>query len=118
MTPKPILSLQHYSSFEFAARSKGVLKDMLVWMDAKANRDGETFQYTITVISNNKAFIAKPQDVGDWYDLVTVNTLLEKILRDLGSKEKFVPIKTEDQMAQYIFGDPVSVNELIRKYKL
>jgi hypothetical protein len=103
---------------EFASKSKGVLKDMIVWMDAKENKDGETFQYTITVISNNKAFIAKPEDIGDWYDVVTVNTILEKVLADLNSRERFVSIDTGDQTVHYIFGDPANVNQLAKKYKL
>lgn len=103
---------------EFAGKSKGILKDMIVWMDAKENKDGETFSYTITVISNDKAFITKPEDIGDWYDVMTVNAILDKVLTDLKSSEKFVPIETGDQTAQYIFGNPEKINLLVSKFNL
>lgn len=103
---------------EFASKSKGILSDILVWMDVKENRDGETFQYIITVISNNKVFIAKPEDMGDWYDIMAVNALLDKLFEDLKSKEKFVSIETGDQTVQYIFGDPEKINLLVKKFRL
>lgn len=102
---------------EFAARSNGVLKDMLVWMDFKDKNKGENFDYTITVVFNNKAYIAKPEDVGDWYDMGTVQDILEKLFEDTGSKEKFVPVDTGDQTMQYIFGEPAKVKAFLEKYK-
>lgn len=102
----------------FVTKSKGVLKDIVVWMDARENKDGETFDYTVTVISHGKAFVAKPQDVGDWYDIMTVNAILEKVLQDLQSKERFVSIETGDQTVQYIFGNPEGIEKLAKKYKL
>jgi hypothetical protein len=94
------------------------LKDALVWMDAKGNSDGESFYYTITVISNNKVFVASPPDIGDWYDVMTVNAILNKLLEDLNSKERFVSIETGDQTVQYIFGNPEKIEELVKKYNL
>jgi hypothetical protein len=103
---------------EFASKSKGILKDMLVEMEVKENRDGDSFEYTLTVIANNKAFIAHPQDMGDWYDIMTVNAILDKVLNEIKSPERFVSLETGDQTVQYIFGDPAKVEELIKKYRL
>ncbi|MBC7936806.1 MAG: hypothetical protein H7Y86_15775 [Rhizobacter sp.] len=102
---------------EFAARSKGILKDLKVWMDATGDRNGETFSYTITALCNNKVFVARPRDMGDWYDIMTIDALLNKLLADLGARERFVSIETGDQMSQYIFGDPEKVNLFLKKYK-
>ncbi|MFT3701456.1 MAG: hypothetical protein QM802_03760 [Agriterribacter sp.] len=103
---------------DFAEKSEGTLKDMLVWMDSKQGNVQNAFQYTITVLSNDRVFITNPQDIGDWYDVMTVNAILEKILDNLKSKKRFISIDTGDQTVQYIFGYPESVKELISKYKL
>lgn len=101
---------------EFAGKSKGHLKNMLAWMDATEKND--SYSYTVTVVFNGKAFIAKPEDMGDWYDIMTINAILDKTLGTLTTKERFVPVSTGDQTVQYIFGDPEKVAELVKKYKL
>jgi hypothetical protein len=102
----------------YAAKSKGMLKDMLVWMDNRKKKNGNQYDYTITVVCNNKAFIARPQDSGDWYDMMTVNELLDKVLIDLNSRERFVQLDHWGQDLDIIYGEPAPVNELVKKYGL
>lgn len=103
---------------EFASKSKDVLKDMQVVMNAEESMDSKTFTYTVKVVSNNKIFILKPMDMGDWYDIMAVNGLLEAVLADLGSEKRFVSIETGDQTVQYVFGKPNLINRLVAIYKL
>jgi hypothetical protein len=102
---------------EFAANSLGTLKDMKVWMDAKEDRSGN-YKYTVTVLAGNKAFIIRPEDIGDWYDVPLVSKLLDDVLEHLSSPKKFVPVETGDQTASFIFGEPEKVKALVKKYDL
>jgi hypothetical protein len=101
----------------FSGKSNGLLNDMLVWMDVTENKLTGKFGYVITVIYKNHAFIARPEDVGDWYDIMTVNALLDKILEHSGSPKRFVVMETGDQTASYVFGIPAVIQEIIQKYK-
>lgn len=103
---------------EFASKSQGVLKDMKVWMDAKEDKKTNKIEYTITALAGNKAFIIKPGDTGDWYDVPLVSKLLDEVLLHLGSSRRFVPVHTGDQVASFIFGEPAKVEALVRKYEL
>lgn len=102
----------------FSEKSAGLLKDMLIWLDVKENKSSGGIDYVITVLYKNNAFIARPEDVGDWYDVMTVNALLEKILERSGSQSRFVSIETGDQTVQYIFGIPGTIQGILKKYKV
>ncbi|GGA86612.1 hypothetical protein [Puia dinghuensis] len=102
----------------FAEKCEGKLKDMTVWMDDGSDKGGENFNYVITVVYKGQAFIAKPQDVGDWYDIMTVNALLDHLMERSGSPKRFNSIETGDQTVQYVFGVPAAVQEIFKKYKI
>lgn len=103
---------------EFVSNSKGKLKDMLIWVDAKPNKKADAAQYTITVVSNNKVFIVAPEDLGPVYNMIAIDKLMDTVLADLQSTEKFIPLEPSDQMIQYIFGDEKTVGALVAKYKM
>jgi hypothetical protein len=103
---------------EFASKSQGVLKDLKVWMDAKEDKKAGNTKYTITTLAGNKAFIIKPEDIGDWYDVPLVSKLLDEILLHLGTPRRFVAVDTGDQTASFIFGEPAKVEALVKKYNL
>lgn len=101
----------------FSQKTGGLLKDMLTWTDINDKGPNGDFGYTIKVVYNNTAFIVHPQTIEDWYDIMAVNSLLEKVLERSGSVKRFVSIETGDQTVQYIFGDPRAVQKVINKYK-
>jgi hypothetical protein len=101
----------------FSQKTGGLLKDMLTWTDIKDEGPNGDFGYTIKVVYNNTAFIVHPETIADWYDIMAVNGLLEKVLERSGSVKRFVSIETGDQTVQYIFGDPRAVQKVVRKYK-
>lgn len=101
-----------------ATITEGLLDDMLVSMDADPDKDGEHFRYRITVIYKNTAFIAQPEDVGDWYEMDTLVALLDRLIAHSGSPKRFVPVDTGDQTSAFIFGVPDKVQEILKKYTL
>jgi len=103
---------------DFIAKSKGILNSIIFWVDTKEKGSSGNIEYTITVVSNNKVFIAKPIDYGDWYDIMLINALLEKILSDMGSDQRFISVEIQDQTVQYLFGQPARINTLIKKFNL
>jgi len=102
--------------YEFAAQSKGLLGDILVWMDATETNNG--MQYKVTVVTTDKAYIIHPEENDDWFDVQQVETLVNRILADKNSTEKFIPVDTGDQMILYVFGDPAKLAPVLAKYKL
>ncbi|OQP60690.1 hypothetical protein A3860_32335 [Niastella vici] len=102
----------------FAKKSEGLLSNMVVWMDVKEDKAKQKFSYVITVIYKDHAFIVKPEDVGDWYDVMTVNALLDKMLELSGSPKRFNSLETGDQTVRYIFGVPGVVKEIVKKYEI
>lgn len=93
------------------------LNDLLVGMDAIPKSDG-SYNYVIKLVFNHKAYIASPQDMGDWYDVDFVVALLNKILSDCGRTGRFNLILHDDQMAQMMFGPETQVKMFVQKYKL
>lgn len=102
--------------YNFAGHSGGVLKDVLVWMDAEELPD-DHIGYAVTVVSGDKAFVIRPEELEDWYDVALVDALIEKLLAEKGTK-RFVPVNTGDQSAFYIFGEPAKVKQVLDKYHL
>lgn len=100
----------------FVTKSEGILSNILVAMDTK--EEGGIIDYTVKVVHKNKAFVIHPQFLDDWYDIPTVNALLEKMLEDAGCSKRFVSIDSGGQMMQYIFGYPDKVMALAKKYEL
>ncbi len=101
---------------DFVNHSDGKLSGTLVWADQV--EQGDQFIYTITLIANNKVYMVSPEDMGDWYNVGTVITLMNKVLEDAGSKERFVLLNTGDQMALVIFGHEEKIIPFATKYGL
>ncbi|MGC4101665.1 hypothetical protein [Ferruginibacter sp.] len=101
---------------KFAAIANGEFKDVLVYMDVK-EEDTES-KYTITVVTNKRAYISKFVDSADWYNMALVKSLLEKILEDCNTQKKFVSINSGDQTSMYIYGNPVNINLFLKKYNM
>ncbi len=103
---------------EFAKKSKGKINGLKAYQQSHYNDNDETSEIHLIAVYNNKAYIMIPEDLGDWYDMETFSILLDAILKDSGSTERFVPLNTGDQTAWYIFGDGEKVGRLARDYKL
>lgn len=101
---------------KFASKTNGAFKDVLFYMETKESENN--FKYTITIVTNKSAYITIFADDEDWYNMALVENLLERILKDINSENKFVPVTTGDQNSMYIFGDPKNVNLFLKKYKL
>jgi len=101
----------------FSQKAAGLLNGLLVWTEIKGNRAGGDFNYTINVLYKNTAFIVRPETIDDWYDIMAINSLLDKVLERSGSVKRFVSIETGDQTVQYIFGDPTAIQKVLHKYK-
>jgi hypothetical protein len=113
MVPVDYSSLLH----DFAGISDGLLKDMGIAMEAHENGD-QTFKYKVSVLFKDKGYVMQPPDMDDWYDIMSVNALLSKVMDQTGSPKRFVSIETGDQTVQYIFGEPAKVQALQQKYGL
>ncbi|MFL5728511.1 MAG: hypothetical protein ACJ75J_03395 [Cytophagaceae bacterium] len=110
-------------------RSKKDLAGLLIWMDADvpdyngAVVDNQTMteestSYKITLVDADKAFIIKPEDIGDWYDVPLVLALLNRVSEERKVQERYILLEGGDQMAQVIFGNPAAVQKLRAKYRL
>ncbi|MEM8892401.1 MAG: hypothetical protein AAGD28_30760, partial [Bacteroidota bacterium] len=97
--------------------SNGILQGLEVWLDVQEDEE-YYYNYTVTLLFNGKAFIAKAPGSGDWYDLSMVIGVLNAVLENNQRPERFNDIFTDDQTAQYIFGPPKAVEEFAEKYKL
>jgi len=75
-------------------------------------------EYKITLIFDNRAYITKPEDIGDWYDVKLITTLINKVLSDSKIKEKFVLIETGDQTVQFLFGEETKAKQFAQKHLL
>jgi hypothetical protein len=113
MVPVDYPSLLH----NFAGISDGLLKDLGAAMETRDNGD-QTFKYRVSVVYKNKGYVMQPPDMGDWYDIMSVNALVGKVMEQTGSPKRFVNIETGDQTVQYIFGEPAKVQALQQKYGL
>ncbi|WP_271770012.1 hypothetical protein [Aquimarina algiphila] len=103
----------------FFKNARGKFKDAMVWMDVSEKPFvNDALDYKITLIANDKIYIATPEDIGDWYDMEVVLQLLNKVLDDAGNKERFVFIDTGDQTAQFMFGPEKKVKQFAEKYNL
>jgi hypothetical protein len=104
---------------DFAKKSNGKLKDILVTMETSGDPGTEgDLHYKISLYFNNKIYVIEPEDIGDWYDVGMVEALLNKVLEDSGAKERYVFIETGDQTAQYLFGEEDKVKAVVKKYHL
>ena len=103
---------------EFFALSKGQLASAKVYMDTGPDDVWESIPYEVSVIYNEVAFVINPEDIGDWYDLGHVLTLLNTILDHNNVPERYVMLPTGDQTAQVMFGLPEKIAAFISEFKL
>lgn len=115
---------------DLAKHSGGQFPEFVVWMDAEDTGDekkkkndseigeGSLIKYKITLIANDKAYIVKPEDIGDWYDVNVVIDLMTAVLKDANIKGRYNVIETGDQTVQLLFGEPDRVKIFLDKYKL
>ena len=113
---------------DMANNSGGKLNDVQVWMDV-TGPDGmsidnfedqpiDTIKYKITLLANQKAYIAEPEDIGDWYDVQFLLDLMNKVAADAGLQERYSLLNNGDQVAVIIFGPEEAVKKLAVKYNL
>gem|GEM_PF-5035914 len=96
----------------FARNSGGVLKDMIVMSECNE----KTCKYTISICYKQYGFVATFKDCSRYFNINAINGLLAKISAYSGSKKRFTRVITGDPTMRYIFGDPVKVKKVMRKY--
>lgn len=97
----------------FCRISKNKIKNIHSYVQHKLVKKTNTLFYQFLVAYNDKCYIMKPEDQGDWYDMETFMKLINQITKDTNCKEEFISIETGGQDAYYIFGEKEKV-ELIR----
>ncbi|MEL1245951.1 hypothetical protein AAEO56_16885 [Flavobacterium sp. DGU11] len=103
---------------QFVKGSRGKITGLKALQQSSYDENSETSAITLFAVYNNKCFIIMPEDLGDWYDMVTFDKLLKAIVAEARIKEHFVPLNTGDQTAWYIFGEGEKVRKLANDYKL
>ena len=103
---------------ELVKKSQGKLQGVKAYQQNKYDKEADTTEMTLLAIYNNKCFVMMPEDLGDWYDVETIDQLLKAIVVEAGIKERFVPLNTGDQTVWYIFGEGEKVGKLAMDYKL
>jgi hypothetical protein len=103
---------------ELVKKSQGKLQGIKAYQQNKYDKNTDTTEMTLLAIYNNKCFVMMPEDLGDWYDVQTIDQLLKAIVMEAGIKERFVPLNTGDQTVWYIFGEGEKVGRLATDYKL
>jgi hypothetical protein len=97
----------------FCRISKNKIKNIHSCVQHKLVKKTNSIFYQFLVAYNDKCYIMKPEDQGDWYDMETFMKLINQITKDTNCKEEFISIKTDGQDAYYVFGEKEKV-DLIR----
>lgn len=102
---------------DFVANSQGVLKGLSVLNDVK--QVDNSYKYTVSACFKEHGFVVDvPDDIGDWYDTRVVEALLDELLKYSGSAKRFIPVNSDGQTVEYIFGEPAKVKALKEEYDL
>jgi hypothetical protein len=77
-----------------------------------------SYEVYIKSINTNKIYKINIDNTGDWYALKSVIEVLNMILKDSEKEERFIKVKTGDQMSRYLLMKPASFLILDEKFNL
>ena len=64
--------------------------------------------YTVRFIHAGKLYRYEARQLGDWYDIPSTLTAVNRSLADAGVKQRFLALRSEGQDTQLIFADPAA----------
>lgn len=83
----------------------------------KIGANFKTF-YKTAIFNGKYGYLTYPKDYGDWYDPITIETMLNIALEGEGSKKRFIQIESGDQTILTLLAEPGQVKKIIEKFKL
>jgi len=85
-------------------------------MTVGAPSDGEddSIPYGLTVYAGGKRYRAQANNYGDWYDIVTVLNVLNRVTEDLRAPERFTPLKSTDQTLIVVAATPATMANAVK----
>lgn len=76
--------------------------------------DADNEPYQITASINGKTYNKKAENLGDWYDVGAVLSLLNEIALDQGRQSRFVPLPTGDQTSIIWIVEEANLTKLLK----
>ncbi len=105
--------------FEFSEATNGgfVPEAAVQSWNGKKEDDPEGF-YTVKFIYKNRLYRFDAEYRSDWYDVEAVSNALNFALETSGSKQRFIPLASDGQIAEFVFADPSIFLSIAEKYAI
>lgn len=101
---------------EFMKQSHGTLAHLSVWSINKGDV-GTKRMHAVIVAGKEKAYLVFPStNFKEEYDLNSIKALLDLILTDMGSINRFNQVFVRGYSYIYVWGDPEKIKPLMNKY--
>jgi hypothetical protein len=81
-----------------------------IYSEAKDNKSPG--QYLLQFVHGERVYRTALRDLGDWYDVAGVVSLIHRVLADASISDRFVQLRTGDQMTAMVFGPPEALQRL------
>lgn len=102
---------------QFIALTKGKISGVKSYAQFGNFNEKTGFEYRVLVSSGSKSYVVVTQDQNDWYDMETFNKLLEKLVQDAKTQEKFYSLSGGND-SFYIFAEDAKIEKLKQDYNL
>jgi hypothetical protein len=76
--------------------------------------DDDSIPYQLTVYAAGKRYRAQADNYGDWYDVITVLQLLNRVMEDLKAPERFTPLESTDQTMIVVAATPATMANAVK----
>jgi len=95
------------------SNSRNVLNEAQICMDTLYNN-----VYNVYVLHNKTAFVIQAPNIGAWYDVQLIKTLLNEMLKHAQVPERYVFLPTQTERVTFIYGPTESAMQFADKYGL
>jgi hypothetical protein len=104
---------------QFARHSRGVFAPTAV-SEEWHRRHAEDFDadYTLRFVVGDRLYEGRMRNLGDWYDVARVISMINRALRDSGNPEEFIGLATADQVASFVFCNRRTTEALAAEFEV
>jgi hypothetical protein len=76
--------------------------------------EDDSIPYELTVYAGGKRYRAQAANYGDWYDVVTVLQLMNRVMEDTKAPERFTPLSSTDQTLIVVAATPATMEKAVK----